>query len=295
MTGVFTGINTTLAVVAAAAAFGALNKMKVGETRPCVILAMLLIGLGLAGQALGLLWAQWAFYADTALYGGILALILASQRVHSWFLERWANPAATVIGVVIGALFIVGLLGGCAPAHAQERPTLDKPVLVVALDRLDANRLYARSVMVAVPWPAGGHVGFILNKPTKMTMGEVFQDHAPSQLVKDPVYLGGPTAVGVIFAMVRADPPPGARTVQVGPGVWLLIQSEQIDEQLERAPNEARYYAGYVSWKPGELAEEIRTGQMMLRPLDPARLFAPDSSTMYDELVTPNRKPPAET
>lgn len=111
---IYNGINTFLAVLGVAAVFGALNKMKVGTTRPCVILATALIGVGLAGQALGLIWREWMQFADTALYGGVLALLIASQRVHTWILERWANPLATVIAMGVGALLLVGLLGGCA-------------------------------------------------------------------------------------------------------------------------------------------------------------------------------------
>ena len=126
---VFVGINTGLALLGVAAVFGALNKMRVGSTRPCVIMATGLIGVGLAGQALGLAREEWAVYADTALYGGVLALVIASQRVHTWFLERFANPVATLICVVIGSLFFAGLLSGCTATAPRECDRLSMGVI----------------------------------------------------------------------------------------------------------------------------------------------------------------------
>lgn len=288
----YTGINTFLAVLASAAAFGSLNKMRWRETRPCLMLAMLLIGIGLAGQALGLIKQEWAYYADTALYGGVFALVISSQRVHSWALERWANPIAMSVATVTAALFLFGLLGGCSRAHAQ---ALDKPIFVVALEQLDGDLVYARSVMIAVPRPAGGHFGLILNKPSRFTMAQAFPDHGPSAAVRDPIYFGGPTAPQTVFAVTRADASPGRLSRELMPGIWLMTNAAVIDAFIEQTPNAARYYTGLVLWKPGELAEEVRRGLMVLRPVDPAKLFRPDTSTLYDELVPSGRKSPLES
>lgn len=105
-----------VAMLGSLAAFGSLEKMKFGATRPCIIGATLLIMLGLAGQWLSLVRAEWLPYVDTALYGGILALLIASQRHHTWFLERWSNPIASAIVLVVGVVFVGGLLTGCAAA-----------------------------------------------------------------------------------------------------------------------------------------------------------------------------------
>lgn len=109
-------LNLVLAMLGSLAAFGALNKMHVSSTRPCIIGAFLLIALGLAGQWLSLVHEQWLLYVDAALYGGILALTVASQRHHTWFLERWANPIASAIVLAVGVVFLGGLLTGCAAA-----------------------------------------------------------------------------------------------------------------------------------------------------------------------------------
>lgn len=105
-----------LAAMVALAALGALNKMRWGHTRPCLAGAMLLLVLGGAGHCVAGLRGEWAEVLDVLLYAGIVSLLLATQRTATWFLERWANPAASI--VVILALAIG--LGWVASAGAQD-------------------------------------------------------------------------------------------------------------------------------------------------------------------------------
>lgn len=205
------------------------------------------------------------------------------MRVGLAALPTWVQ------NVFIGAAIVLALLMiGITAAWSQ---WLDEPALVVSLAKLDGDPIYARKVMVATPRPGGAHVGFILNRPTSSTMAKEFPDHAPSRAVTEPVYFGGPRMLHAIMALTRSEAKPIEGAMPVGPGVWALVDVKVIDTFMDRDPNAARYFAGYVSWGPGELAEEVRTGQVMLAPFDAARVLAPDTSKMYDELVTPNRLP----
>lgn len=173
--------------------------------------------------------------------------------------------------------------------------SLDKPTFVVALDKLDRDQFYARTVMIAAPRGGGGHIGLILNKPSPYTMAKLFPGEEAVKAVSDPVYIGGPERSDAIVAVTKAEASPGDNSLQLMPGFWLVLQGAVIDALLEKTPNAARYYMGFVIWKPGELAEEIRKGWVMLCPADPAKLFLPDTSKLYDDLVTPSRKPAVET
>ncbi len=170
------------------------------------------------------------------------------------------------------------------PARAAD---LDKPLLVVATQELTGP--YRGTVMHAVP-RNGGHVGVILNRPLPYTMAQLFPDQAAAAAVKDPVYFGGPEQRDGIVAVHRAASGKHPGSVELMPGVWLEHVGVVIDAMIETNPNGARYYVGYVSWRPGELAEEIRRGMMVVRPADAERLFMPDTTTLYPQLAPRPRR-----
>src|SRR5260221_7729508 len=65
---------------------------------------------------------------------------------------------------------------------------------------------YRQTVLLAAPAPSGGHVGVILNRPTKRSLGSLFPEHEPSKKVVDPVYYGGPFSPGAPAPPVEAHP-----------------------------------------------------------------------------------------
>lgn len=164
-----------------------------------------------------------------------------------------------------------------SPVYAQ-----DVAALLVASERLQGP--YRGAVVLAVPYRSG-HVGLILNRPTSVRMAELFPQYEPSKAVHDPVYLGGFEALESIIALTAADRAPHSSAIPMGPGLWLLVKQVAIDQVIENAPNSARYFAGYVRWRPGELAAELEQGMFLLRVLDKTKLFLPDTSGLYEELA----------
>lgn len=193
------------------------------------------------------------------------------KRLRAGF-WMWAASVALICAAVIS----------CGQPKAAE-PSLNAPVLVVATDQLN-GKPYEGTVMLAIPM-SGGHVGIVLNKPTEAEMGLVFHNHPPSQAIEDPIYRGGFEHQDTVFAMVRAEKKPTARALAMLPGVWLVIQGEEIDQVIEKTPNAARYYVGLVTWSPGMLAGEVNRGVVALRPLDTSLLFLKDTSGLYLRLA----------
>src|SRR5439155_501356 len=83
----------------------------------------------------------------------------------------------------------------------------------------------------------GGHVGVILNRPTKRSLGSLFPEHEPSKKVMDPVYYGGPFSRGALVALVKADNTPGAGAVLLMKNVYLAFRANTIDHVIETTPN----------------------------------------------------------
>ena len=74
-------------------------------------------------------------------------------------------------------------------------------------------------------------------------------------------------------------------SVRVLNDLFVTAESDCIDRIIETTPNDARYFAGFVGWKPGELEKEIEAGYWYVEPFDAAQAFRPDAPAMWEELV----------
>jgi putative transcriptional regulator len=163
--------------------------------------------------------------------------------------------------------------------HAAD---LSQPVTLVATSRL-AGSIYDETVLVAAPLPQG-HVGFILNRPTRVKLENLFPGHAPSRKVVEPVSLGGPMLPGMIVALTRKAPLNAAAAIPLMSGLVAVIDSESVDRVIETTPNNARYFAGLVIWAPGELDQEIRDGAWNVRPASAEIVFSANPAGLWKEL-----------
>ena len=154
---------------------------------------------------------------------------------------------------------------------------------------------YRQTVLLAAPAPNGGHVGVILNRPTRRSLGSLFPEHEPSKKVIDPVYYGGPMSRGALVAVVKGDSPPGAPgTVQLMKNLYIAFRANLIDQVIESKPNDARYYVGYVLWRPGELKSEIDRGLWSVLSADQDVVFRKDTDNLWEEMLQQTKRIRAE-
>jgi len=180
----------------------------------------------------------------------------------------------------------IALILGPGVAEAQD---LAKPLLLVAKPELKGP--YNHTALLVVPVD-GRHIGFILNRATEVKLGALFPDHAPSAKVADPVYFGGPERVNAIFAIVARNP--GAPSVRLFGDLHVTAQAEVVDRIIEQTPNDARYFAGFVGWRPGELAAELESGFWYTAEPEAALVFSDDTGAMWESLIRRLGKPMEE-
>jgi putative transcriptional regulator len=180
--------------------------------------------------------------------------------------------------LVLGALFLAGA------AAAQ-----DQAMILVAHPAF-RDLEWRQTVVIAAPAPSGGHVGVILNRPTKRSLGSLFPEHEPSKKVIDPVYYGGPFSRTALVALVHTDHSPGAGAVPIMKDVYLAFRANTIDHVIETTPNDARYFVGYVGWLPGELRSEIDRGLWSVLDADVDMVFRKDTDGLWEELLQSTRR-----
>jgi putative transcriptional regulator len=189
----------------------------------------------------------------------------------------------------------LGLLSALAiakdPANdlvkVQARDQLDEPVILVATPQL-RDQLYGASVLIVTPIGNRQHIGLIINRPTRAKLSDMFPDHAPSKKVTDPVFLGGPENRGTLFALVQRQGPASSGKIRLGSNLYLEMDRDKVDGVIENEYGQARFFAGVVVWRPGELATEIRNDywyHWYVQDTDADLVLRKSTRDMWDELV----------
>ena len=190
----------------------------------------------------------------------------------------------------LARVFAVALLLGFTASAAAES---DAIILIAHPAFRDLE--YRQTVLIAAPVPSGGHIGLILNRPTQRSLGSLFPEHEPSKKVVEPVYYGGPVSRGALVALVRADHTPGGGSVLLMHNLYLAFRANTIDHVIETTPNDARYFVGYVGWRPGELKGEIDRGLWSVMNADVDTIFRKDTESLWEELLQQSRRIRAES
>ncbi len=171
------------------------------------------------------------------------------------------------------------------PVTAHPADDLERTMILVAKRHLH-DKMYGSTILLARPLGTERHVGLIVNKPTQTTLGKLFPNHPPSRKIVDPVFLGGPVGSEVIFALVQRKQSPGSRSLQIAPDLYLATDSRVVDRIIENEPSQARFFAGVVMWKPGELADEVKKGIWFLQEPRADLVLRKTTDGLWEELVS---------
>jgi putative transcriptional regulator len=139
-------------------------------------------------------------------------------------------------------------------------------------------------VILVLPVEGERHIGIVLNRPTRRTLAELFPEHEPSKQVAESVYFGGPMSERAIFALVQSEESPGRGSLRVMDGLYLALTAASVDRIIEQQPQRARFFAGDVIWRPGELREELGDGYWHVMNAHPDLMFRKDTQGLWDEL-----------
>ena len=166
-------------------------------------------------------------------------------------------------------------------AHAETYH--DQAVVLVAQSGV-RDSVWSQTVLLAAPAPAGWHIGLIINRPTERSLASLFPQHEPSKGVREPVFFGGPTGTESLFALVKSAESPGRDSLPLSAGLYLAVNARTIDKVIETAPANARFFVGYVTWRPGELQQESERGFWSVSDPGQRVIFSKDASGLWQEL-----------
>ncbi len=142
---------------------------------------------------------------------------------------------------------------------------------------------FARAVILLCEHGPEGSVGFILNRPTQLTLGDLLPELYTPLL---NVYQGGPVQLDTLHMLHRMPGVFGGN--EIGPGIYWGGSYEALQETVlsnNYQPIDLRLFVGYAGWSPGQLEKEIQAGSWLVADLTPEILFETDTDLIWKNAV----------
>ncbi len=186
-----------------------------------------------------------------------------------------------------GAALISGALLSAGTVLAQTLANSDAVILVASPALRDPD--YRQTVVICVPVENNQHIGVIINRPTQRSLASLFPDHAPSKKVVEPVFYGGPMSRSAVVALVHSDNHPGRGSIGIMKDLFLAMTVNVVDQVIEKTPDRARFYVGYIVWRPGELRSELDRRVWSVVSGSTDTVFRKDTGGLWEEMLRMSR------
>lgn len=162
--------------------------------------------------------------------------------------------------------------------------------LLVATPLLGDPNFRRAVVLIVEHEVTEGTLGIVLNRPTKIPVGQVLEQW--TELATDPsvLFRGGPVAQNsaIALAMVPGkEEPLGWRALDGAPALARLglLDLDAPPRLLAPAIQSLRVYAGYAGWSPGQLEAEIDEGAWFVLPAEPGDVFAAEPERLWHAVL----------
>jgi putative transcriptional regulator len=167
---------------------------------------------------------------------------------------------------------VVVLFGMALPCIAEEPARLNAILLVARPKLADPN--FGESVVLVMNNLGPAPVGIIVNRPTRVSVSQLFPENPRIASLPERIYFGGPVELGRVWFLFRARTPP-AQSIRAFDDFYLSGDRELLVKLLARdKPMEGlRIFVGYSGWAPGQLETEIERGDWTSRRADKDAIF----------------------
>ncbi len=144
---------------------------------------------------------------------------------------------------------------------------------------------FERTVVLICENNQDGCIGFILNKPSKLNLGDVFEEF---DNFEKKLLVGGPVQQDSIHFLHR-----GALNIndgtKIGEGIYWGGNFEQLKILMQDGrvnPNDVLYFLGYSGWAPGQLDDELKENSWIVSPDATAdQVFDLDPELLWREVL----------
>ena len=158
--------------------------------------------------------------------------------------------------------------------------SLKGQLLVAGPGLVDPN--FRRTVVLVGEHTAEGALGVVLNRASAATVEEALPELASLVGDLEHVHLGGPVQPSAIVVLADFVEPERAGSLVLG-SVGFLPSEVDPDELGEL--RQARVFAGYAGWGPGQLDDELGEGSWIVEPALPEDVFTGDPDDLWSDVL----------
>jgi putative transcriptional regulator len=162
--------------------------------------------------------------------------------------------------------------------------------LLVATPMLGDPNFKRTVVLIVEHESEQGTLGVVLNRPTKIPVGQVLEPWDDLATSPSVVFTGGPVAPNSALALALVpgtDEPVGWHPLDGAPAMTRLglVDLDAPPGLLAPAVASLRVYAGYAGWSAGQLMAEIEEGAWYVVQADPADAFSAEPDRLWPAVL----------
>jgi putative transcriptional regulator len=174
---------------------------------------------------------------------------------------------------------------------ASDGINLTHQFLIAMPGMLDGH--FAGSVVYLCEHNAQGALGLVINKPTDITLGSLFEkvdlSLADEALAAQPVYFGGPVQTErgfVLHEPQAADAAAFASTLSVPAGLAMTTSKDVLESiAAGHGPQRLLVTLGYSGWGAGQLEDEIGRNGWLTVPAEASLVFDTPVEQRYERAM----------
>jgi putative transcriptional regulator len=162
--------------------------------------------------------------------------------------------------------------------------------LLVATPMLGDPNFKRTVVLIVEHESEQGTLGVVLNRPTKVPVGQVLEPWDDLATSPSVVFSGGPVAPNSALAIALVpgtEEPAGWHPLDGAPAMTRLglVDLDAPPGLLAPAVASLRVYAGYAGWSAGQLMAEIEEGAWYVVQADPADAFSAEPDRLWPAVL----------
>lgn len=163
-------------------------------------------------------------------------------------------------------------------------PKVHTGSLLVAEPFMEESNFRRSVILITDHTQDEGTVGFIINKPLKISISELVEDFPEFDSI---AYYGGPVSTNTIHYIHNVGPLLDGST-EISNGVYWGGDFEKlkflISQELIK-PDNIRFYIGYAGWSAGQLLQELEASSWITSFVHPNYVFKSKPSKLWKEVM----------